>query len=221
MTYRSAFQRLAQVPEVFTGSDLTMLFGWSSATASTYLANWRKAGWVKSLGGRADVHMNLAMNRHINPELALRRVFPLATLVGADMLRAAGWTTQILSQPDVAVPQTGPRYAVDGFNLVGRPDAWFDRVRPGTLSPAQGLRRLLPAWAWADMLARAQDRRVRNAWLLPPDDLDFDLIAEDAGVPAALAVFGLDAGLATEAGYADFYDMVSLLSGVSAPPSPA
>lgn len=49
-----------------------MLFGWSSRTASTYLANWRRAGLVPSLGGRSDVHMNLVRNPIANPEGALR-----------------------------------------------------------------------------------------------------------------------------------------------------
>jgi hypothetical protein len=59
--------------------------------------------------------MNLVRNHHANAEAALRRVFPQATKVGVGILREAGWTTQIPSVPEVAVPQPGPIYAVEGF----------------------------------------------------------------------------------------------------------
>lgn len=211
MSNVSAFKRLSSVPEVFTGGDLTMLFGWTSPTASTYLANWRKAGWVKSLGGRSDVHMNLAVNRHVNPERALQRVFPMATLVGADLLREAGWTTQIVNTPEVATPQSGPLYAVEGFHLTVRADKWFGKTAPGTLYPQGGMARLRPAWAWADMIARVLDKRVRNAWLLAPDDLDFTLIEEDITLTDALAAFGIPETLGTEAGYSQLYDTFDAL----------
>lgn len=204
--YTSAIKRLEALPEIFTGGDLTMLCGWSSPIASTYLANWRKAGLVKSLGGRSDVHMNLVLNRHVNAEAALRRVFPLATKIGADILREAGWTTQIPSLPEVAVPQPGPIYAVEGFALTGRPNKWFAKVAPGVQHVDDGLMRLTPAWALVDMVARALDRRVRHAWLLAPDDLELGEAREDKALPVALAAFGVDEQYLTDAGYARIYD---------------
>lgn len=208
-TYTSAIKRLENLPEIFTGSDLTLLCGWTSPIASTYLANWRRAGLVRSLGGRADVHMNLVRNRHVNAEAALRRVFPLATKVGVDILREAGWTTQIPSLPEVAVPQPGPTYAVEGFVLTGRPDKWFAKVAPGVQPVEDGLMRLKPAWALVDMVARALDRRVRHAWLLAPDDLDLTEALEDEALPAALAAFGVSEHDMTEAQYARLYDRIA------------
>ena len=207
-TYTSASKRLETLPEIFTGSDLTMLCGWRSQIASTYLANWRRAGLVKSLGGRSDVHMNLVRNRHINPEAALRRVFPQATKVGADALREAGWTTQIPSLPEVAVPQPGPLYAVEGFLLTGRPAGWFAKVAPSRVQVPDGLVRLQPAWALTDMVARALDKRVRHAWLLAPDDLELSEARQDPALPAALAAFAVDEHHLTDTGYAQLYDQL-------------
>jgi len=207
--YTSAIERLRVIPEVFTGSELTVLFGWKSAIASSYLANWRKAGLVKSLGGRSDIHMNLVRNPHINPELALRRAFPLAILVGVDRLRAAGWTTQIPTLAEVAIALTSSRYSIDGFALTVRPEKWFQTVKPGVEKVAEGIDRLRPAWALADMISRAQDRRVRHAWLLDPDDLDLHSVLRSntrSDLAAALHAFELAPDCLEGSGYARIYD---------------
>ena len=207
--YTSAIERLRVTPEVFTGSELTVLFGWKSAIASSYLANWRKAGLVKSLGGRSDIHMNLVRNPHINPELALRRAFPLAILVGVDRLRAAGWTTQIPTLPEVAIGLTSSRYSINGFALTVRPEKWFQTVKPGVEKVAGGIDRLRPAWALADMISRAQDRRVRHAWLLDPDDLDLHSVLHSntrSDLAAALQAFELAPDCLEGSGYARIYD---------------
>lgn len=210
-TYTSAIKRLQGVPEIFTGGDLTMLFGWTSPVASTYLANWKRAGLVKSLGGRSDVHMNLVANRRANPELALIRAFPMAVKVGADALREAGWTTQIPRRPEVAVPQPGPRYKIDGFDLSGRTQKWFTSVRPGMDISSGSLARLRPAWALADMVVRALDGRVRDAWLLAPDDLDLEEAGRDPELAAASKAFGLKEDALTAACYGQIFDSLNKL----------
>jgi hypothetical protein len=203
--YTSAVSRLAALPEVFTGGDLTVLLGWKSGICSSYLAQWRKAGLIKSLGGRSDVHMNLVRNRQVNPELALRRVFPNSVKVGVDVLREAGWTTQIPSTIEVAVPTASSLYDLPGFTLSTRTAKWFQRVAPGTDKVQQGIDRLQPAWALADMLARAQDARVRNAWLLDPEDLELESVRGDKKMGAALQAFGLGMDCVEDAGYERIY----------------
>lgn len=204
--YTSAFDRLVSLPEIFTGGELTVLFGWKSGIASTYLANWRKAGLVQSLGGRSDVHMNLVRNRQVNPELAVRRTYPQAVKVGVDILREAGWTTQIPRVIELAVPLSSTVYALEGFEISTRTPKWFARVAPGMERVPQGVDRLRPAWALADMVARAQDARVRGAWLLDPEDLDWEAVHGAADTAQALVAFGLDAGCLADAGYAKLYD---------------
>ena len=206
-SYTSAIDRLLVVPEVFTGSELTVLFGWRSTMASNYLANWRRAGLIKSLGGRSDMHMNLVRNRHINPELALRRAFPRAVMVGIDVIRQAGWTTQIPTFSEVAIPITSTLYNVDGFNLSHRTQKWFDLVSHGNGiddNPG-GIDRLKPSWALADMISRASDRRVKAAWLLDPEDLDLDAILSDKQLPKALSSFGFNPNLLQGNGYEEIY----------------
>jgi hypothetical protein len=203
--YTSAVNRLATLPEVFTGGELTVLFGWKSGIASSYLAQWRKAGLVQSLGGRSDVHMNLVRNRNPNRNAALRRACPHAVQVGVDLLREAGWTTQIPIKLEIAVPLSSPAYSLQGFEMSQRPDAWFVRVALGVQKVAQGIDRLGPAWALADMLARAQDKRVRKAWLLDPEDLDLECVRADKTVAHALRAFGLDAHCVDDVGYEALY----------------
>ena len=152
--------------------------------------------------------MNLVRNRHVNPEAALRRVFPQATKVWADVLRKAGWTTQIPSSPEVAVPQPGPLYAVEGFLLTGRPAKWFAKVAPGILQVHDSVVRLQPARALADMVTSAVDKRVRHACLLAPDDLESSAARQDLTLPAALAASAVDEHHLTDKGYAQLYDQL-------------
>lgn len=208
-SYTSAIERLRAMPEIFTGSELTVLFGWKSAIASSYLAQWRKAGLVKSLGGRSDVHMNLIRNPQANIEQALRRVYPNAIKVGVDRLRAAGWTTQIPARPEVAIAPTTSRYRIEAFELVTRPEKWFQTVKPGTEKAPDGIDSLKPAWALADMISRAQDKRVHKAWLPDPEDIDlpnFDTPKTSRDLHAAWQAFALSPDTLTSAGYADLYD---------------
>jgi hypothetical protein len=190
--YTSAVQRLAGLPEVFTGGELAVLFGWKSGICSSYLAQWRKAGLIQSLGGRSDVHMNLVRNRQLNPALALRRAYPQAVKLGVDVLREAGWTTQIPSTVEVAVPTGSSMHALAGFALSTRTAKWYQRIAPGMERVQHGLDSLRPAWALADMMARAQDARVRHAWLLDPEDLDMEAARADKQMPSALKALDLE-----------------------------
>lgn len=203
--YISSVDRLTALPEIFTGSDLTVLFGWKSVICSNYLAVWRKAGLIKSLGGRADVHMNLLRNRQINPEVALRRVFPRAVKVGVDLLREAGWTTQIPNRIDVAIPRTSSLYHLVDFAITTRTEKWFQCTAPGTEKVSQGIDRLNPAWALADMIARAGDNRVRHAFLLDPEDIDLQAVRSDQSITPALRALGLNADCVDDNGYLRLY----------------
>lgn len=202
--YISAVHRLLDLPEVFTGSDLTVKFQWTSAIASTYLAKWRRAGLVRSLGGRSDVHMNLVRNRELSPDVALRRAYPRAIKVGVDVLRQAGWTTQIPSAVDVAIPRSSAPHMLDGFVLSQRPERWYASVMPGVDKVVRGIDQLRPAWALADMMARARDGRVVAAWLLDPEDLDMDSAFSDKEMKQALAVWGLE--VANAEAYENFFE---------------
>jgi hypothetical protein len=132
-------------------------------------------------------------------------VFPNSVKVGVDVLREAGWTTQIPSTIEVAVPTASSLYDLPGFTLSTRTAKWFQRVAPGTDKVQQGIDRLQPAWALADMLARAQDARVRNAWLLDPEDLDLESARRDKKMGPALQAFGLGMDCVEDVGYEHIY----------------
>lgn len=190
-TYTSAFKRLSDLPEVFSGSDLTIKFQWTSAIASSYLAQWKRSGLIKSLGGRSDVHMNLVVSPTPNTDLALRYCYPRATRIGLDVLRQAGWMTQIPSSVDVAIPKYCHLYDVDGYNLNSRSDKWFELTSRGIDRVDQGIDSLRPSWALADLIARSKDQRVRDAWLPDPEDLDEELVFADPELLIAFSTFGL------------------------------
>jgi hypothetical protein len=209
-TNASATQRLGNLPEIFSGGDLTVRFGWTSGIASSYLAHWRKAGLVKSLGGRADVHMNLVVNLNANPLAALSRAYPQAVKVGIDILREAGWTTQIPTCIDIALPANYSLHDIEGFSFTKRNAVWFSRVRPGTVFVENGIHQLKAAWALADMLARAQDLRVRGAWLPDPEDMDWHSVRADKHLANALAAFALPRTCLEGSGFEKIYDALAL-----------
>ncbi len=202
--YVSAIARLREIPHVFTGADVMQLCGWTSQIASTYLSNWRKAGHILPLGGHSDVYLNLVVNPRGDREAALLRCYPAATLAGTDILRAAGWTTQIMAKPEVVIPSGSKIYAIDFYTLLLRPPSWWRKVMLEEHISGRAAR-LRPASALADMLHRAHDARAKDAWLLAPDDLDLDMAREDESLPTTFAAFKLPLHLVSDAGYADFY----------------
>ena len=207
-TYTSANDRLTQLPAIFTGSDLTIRFGWTSAYASQYIQQWRKRGLVQSLGGLSDVHFNLLQCRAPNLEAGLRRAIPQAVKGGVDVLREAGWTTQVIRHLEALVPSNGPIYALNEVTLQLRKPQWFVLTEIGTIAvePEEGIRRLQPSWALADMIHRSCDRRVKDAWLLDPDDIDLEAARADKSMEKPLSHFKLSSSLVSDDGYAALYD---------------
>lgn len=170
----SAIDRLRSLPALFRGSDLTVRFQWSSKTTSQYVYLWRQRGLVQPLGGHSDVFANLLVAPQPDWDRAVRMAMPSSLLVGIEVLRRAGWTTQIPQRPDIVV-QAGQRtYQVEPFRVSTRPAAWFNRMRHG-IDCTTALPALRPAWALADML-------VNEGWGacgLWPDDVDFDQDDDD------------------------------------------
>lgn len=204
--YVSAFERLSQLPAIFKGSDVTMLFGWSGPTAATYIAQWSRKGMIKPLGGRAGIYFNLVVQRDFDLEAGLRRAIPMATKMGVDALREAGWTTQVISRAEVAVPDDGPAYSVDGFDLQPRSNRWYEMTSDGVVDDRLGLRRLKPEWALADMIYRGKDHRFTTAWMIAPDDVDLDAAQDSPEMALALEAFCLDWSAIEYEGYGRIFD---------------
>ena len=104
----SAIERLRELPPVFRGANLTIRFRWDSKTASQYLYLWKRRNLVKGLGGHSDVFANLLIAQYPDWEKALLMAMPSAVVVGVEVLRRAGWSTQIPQRPNVAVTRSIP-----------------------------------------------------------------------------------------------------------------
>jgi hypothetical protein len=158
----SAIDRLRNVPDV--------------------LARWTEAGLAWPAGPRSGVWYNLLKRQEITAEMkgtACEILYPSAVLTGESVLHNAGWTTQIPANISVAVLSRRTYAKLDGFEITGRPKAWFVRVHPSIIAPHEAefstysLRTLPPALALADLYAR------EDAWR--PHDDDLDIEPEQAG----------------------------------------
>lgn len=175
MTVVSVDEGLYCLPSVFHLADLTIRLGWNPGFAMRNLHVWRARGQVAALGGRSGAYANLIAARHPNWELALQMVMPTAVVIGVEILRRAGWTTQIQSAPTVAVSSAQQAYTVKNFTVELLPPEWFEQIKPGVLSgEGVALSHLAPAWALADMIKR-------EGWCncgLGPDDIYWELVTE-------------------------------------------
>ncbi len=185
----SVFERLRDLPALFRGGDLTRRFGWTSKTASQYLYLWKRRGLVQGLGGHSDVYANLLASRHPDWEGAVVMAMPSAVLIGIEALRRAGWTTQLVQRPAVAVKTGHPVFKTDHFDVLTREPHWFDQVASGIEGNlGEGLRTLRPAWALADLL---HDTGWEHSGL-SPDDIEWSQAAgAERDWRAALKAFGL------------------------------
>lgn len=173
----SAIERLQSLPAIFRGADLTVRFQWTSKTASQYLYLWKRRKLVEELGGHSDVFANLLQNRQPDWAQALLLAMPSCLLIGIEALRHAGWTTQILQRPTVAVNARQSVYSTTRFEIVARDAKWYETVKAGVLREAgsAGLPRLAPAWALADLL-RGGEWGSFGLW---PDDIDWQQVTPD------------------------------------------
>jgi len=169
--YTSATQRLLNLPDVFKGADLTLRFGWDSKRTSHYLYLWKKSHLVAPLGGHSDTFVNLLTTAN-RPDwgLATLDAMPSAVIIGVDALRAAGWATQIMTRPEIAVNKHYPVYKIDPYQVVPMsPRQMQAMIEPGTDRNVEGgLPVLHPSWALAEMLYR----QGWNACGLQADDLE-------------------------------------------------
>jgi len=187
----SAIERLKELPPVFRGADLTIRFQWDSKTASQYLYLWKRRNLVQGLGGHSDVFANLLIAQYPDWEKALLMAMPSAVVIGVEVLRRVGWTTQIPDRPNVAVTAKHPVFKTNVYNIEARDLVWFAKVAPGIRRDgdvAIVLPTLAPAWALADMLKR-EGWGTCGLW---PDDLDLEVSASDeADWRAASVAFGM------------------------------
>lgn len=183
----SAIERLRDLPAVFRGADLTTRFQWDSKNASQYLYLWKRRRLVQGLGGHSDVFANLLVTQYPDWEKALLMAMPSAVIIGVEVLRRVGWTTQIPDRPNVVVNAKHPVFSTKIYEIEARDLTWFAMVAPGIRRDG-GVATLAPAWALADML-KVEGWGKCGLW---PDDLDLEVTAQDeAEWRAACLAFGM------------------------------
>lgn len=179
-----AVDRLRALPEVFTLSDLLNPdrgIGLARETAHTTVMRWAQAGLVKSAGPRAGIYYNLLRDPQGASERVLQaaaRLDPSAVVVGAAVLHAHGWTTQIPQLYDVAILSSRTVKQLDGVRFVMRPQAWYRRMHAQILQRQDSpfdIPSLQPQAALDDALASD------DLWKPDPDDLDIPQADEDEG----------------------------------------
>jgi hypothetical protein len=169
----SALARLRELPQAFTFSGFCKLNRFSNEVAAVYLRRWKEKGLIEPAGDRARIYFNKLRSPEVDSTLrvaALLFEYPSAVLCGESVLHAAGWITQIPAQMSVAVLSRPSYISLHGFDIRGRPLAWFRKVHP-LIDPSEqkrvfGLRALPPALALADLYADSK------GWHPDPDDLD-------------------------------------------------
>lgn len=180
----SSVDRLRSLPVLFRKADLTTRFRWDPSTASSYLQRWKQRQFVAALGHRSNVFANLVVDSDPIWEAALLMARPSAIVVGVEVLRRAGWTTQVPRRYDIAIDDSLPPFRSDYFFLERRSDDWFARVKRGRGARAMTSARTAPEYRWAPSLRPAwalADMLVTWGWGrcgLHPDDLYFDEVTD-------------------------------------------
>ncbi|MCW3784299.1 hypothetical protein [Defluviimonas salinarum] len=164
-----AFDRLRELPEVFTLNTAAAMLGGDTNLASTYIARWKEMGFVSSLGPRTGVHFNLLRNPEAASERrmeAIAYLFPGAVLGGVSAVHAAGWTTQIPRRLEILIPVRRSCPAVDGVEIGQRPRSWFRKAASWIAAPGP-VPGIDPAFALADAWKTGD-------WRPDPDDIEWD-----------------------------------------------
>jgi len=181
---------LKSLPWMFHLADLTLRLGWNPRLAQEQLYRWRRQGLVCGMGRQSGVYANLVVSRYPDWEMGLRMVMPTAVVSGLEVLRRAGWITQIPYLVTVSVSTADRVCPVDRFKVSVEGPEWFDAVAPGVRSgEGVALPSLAPAWALADLVRR-------EGWCdcgVGPDDIYWDLltISDERDWADARAALGL------------------------------
>lgn len=164
---------LESLPWVFHVADLTLRLGWKPRFALQELYRWTRQGRVCGLGGQSGVYANLIVSKYPDWEMGLRMVMPSAVVSGLEVLRRAGWITQIPFLITVTVSGAHRLYQVDRFEVNIQGLDWFDVMAAGMRSgEGVALPSLAPAWALAELVRR-------GGWCdcgVGPDDIYWDLV---------------------------------------------
>jgi len=171
----SSMDRLSRLPALFSLSDLCRLHGMSVESAKLWVTRMARLDKVKFVGPRTGYYFNSLIfpNAHINNLLdAVHAIYPSAIVIGANVLHAYGWITQIPQIYDVAIISQKSLATIYGVTLHMRPRSWYIEQQRNNAVLRQGeshfsIDSLTPAAALNDLRAH----KHTHIWVPDPDDL--------------------------------------------------
>lgn len=205
MKRTSAVEHLARLPDVFDMGQFSLSAGVTPASAKVMLSRWASQGLIAHAGPQAGIYykrLGEKWSADDQTACAILTLYPAAVVCGASVLHAHGWTTQIPRSIHIHVPTQSRNIQIHGVSMTKRPMSWYETLHehqttalsnndePGEhhAGPWGALRKLSPAWALADLVARAEEGG--NEWLPDPDDIDIppESINECLHASAALGI---------------------------------
>jgi len=162
---------LRKLPTVFSNKDAMRLFGKNDAWVKLAAHRWKEQGLIRPGGPRLGIYYNLLADpdwRSHLPEI-VRRVFPSAVVIGASVLHAHGWITQIPQYLYVVVPDRPTRPKIGEVLSFPRSVEWYREMSPWDNLSVEGLCSLSPQKALDDCRAHRTE-----IWCPDEDDLYID-----------------------------------------------
>lgn len=158
-------ERLRQLPEVFSTTEAATLFPDIDARM---IRRWKERGLIRPAGPWSKLYYNCVQlaDWHVALAIVVRRVFPSAVLIGPNVLRRAGWTTQIARDLHIAVVTARTYARLDNVQVHPRPRTWYEQNSPFATS-MEGLPSVTAEQALWDCLEHRNE-----LWCPDPDDLD-------------------------------------------------
>ncbi|WMD23911.1 hypothetical protein RAS12_30225 (plasmid) [Achromobacter seleniivolatilans] len=171
----SSVARLRELPAVFSLSELCRLHEMPVEVAKVWVKRMARSGLIQFVGPRAAMYFNLLRfpnSPQDNLLEAVGRVYPDAVVLGAHVLHAYGWVTQIPQIVDVAVTPRRSMMAINGVHLCPRPRSWYREQQDAGAILRYGespfaLDSLTPMAALQDLRAHG----TGDMWIPDPDDL--------------------------------------------------
>jgi len=171
----SSTDRLYNLPALFSLADLCSQQHLSVEVAKLWINRMAKTDRIKFVGPRTGYYYNSLFfpNAHVDHVLdAVQAIYPSAIVIGAKVLHAYGWITQIPQVHDVAVASQKSLVTIYGVQLHPRPRQWYAQQQANDAILRQGesffsIDSLTPVAALED--ARAHQHT--GLWVPDHDDL--------------------------------------------------
>jgi len=185
MTCEQEIDWLHRLPSVFESADAEAL-----GVSGPVLADWVAKGLIQPAGPAIQVYYNLREYPDAERSAwhqAVRRVYPSAVVVGAEILHRAGIISQVPARITVACRLSAPSTLLTGVEVSARSKRWYE-VMADQFTKLSGLPALTPGQALADLLALPAES---DQWVPAVDDIDwceFDEVGAYDGFLAALTV---------------------------------